>query len=101
MTSSKPQNWETVATAAKSHLAETLSLIHPPLPSYPSDYPNPLPDNVTAIPGQVLTVDEIRITELLPEEILAEIAGGKLAAVAVANAFMRRAGVASHLVGFP
>ena len=98
----KPKNqrkpWQEVAAEAQAYRDATLASIRPSLPEIPS----PLPRNVLDIPRQILQPEEVRITEMLPEELLSTIAKGELTAVAVTTAFLRRAGVCQGLVGlFP
>ncbi|KAI9733086.1 MAG: hypothetical protein M1834_003633 [Cirrosporium novae-zelandiae] len=85
--------WQEVAQKAQKYREETFAQVKPPIPDVPSE----LPLNVTGIPKEVLTAEEIDITESLPEELLSRIHSGKLKSVDVANAFLRRAGVASKL----
>lgn len=57
-----------------------------------------LPSNVTSLLGKVLTDEEISITQKPVQELLELLATGKLTAVVVIRAFLRRAAVAQNLV---
>lgn len=61
--------------------------------------PKQLPTNVTSIPKDVLTEEEIKITSYDVPELLEEIRSKRLSCVAVTKAFLRRAALAQHLVG--
>jgi hypothetical protein len=49
-------------------------------------------------PAKVLHPDDVRITEMLPESLLALLASGELTATEVTTAFLRRAVIAQKLV---
>jgi hypothetical protein len=88
-------SWETLAKKARAVRDESLAAIDPPLPRLPSK----LPRDVTGIPAQVLTPEEVEITETHDATSLAQaIASKKYSAVTVVKAFLRRAGVAQLLV---
>lgn len=57
-----------------------------------------LPPNVMSLPAQLLADDEIAITQKPVQELLELLATGKLTAIVVARAFLRRAAVAQNLV---
>ncbi|KAL8767311.1 MAG: hypothetical protein Q9209_006149 [Squamulea sp. 1 TL-2023] len=86
-------SWQDIAATAQDLRDASIVQVNPPVPDAPSD----LPKNVTGIPKQVLTVDEILITEIAPEKLLSSLASGKLTSTAVVNAFLRRAGLAQKL----
>jgi len=50
------------------------------------------------MPETMLDPFEIRITQLPPEELVAELAKGEMTARAVTNAFLRRAALAQRVV---
>ncbi len=87
-------SWEDIAATAQELRDASISRIVPPVP----DVPQKLANNVTNIPKQLLTTDEILITETLPEDLLSSLASGKITSTAVVNAFLRRAGLAQKLV---
>lgn len=96
----KPKRpWQEVAREAQQHRASTIAAVQPQLPALPQ----PLPGNVTAIAGQVLSHRERYITSLSVNALLDALAGRsigeRLRAVEVANAFLRRAALAQKLVG--
>lgn len=93
--SSSSPSWQQITKASQAHRDATLSALDPPLPVLPAD----LPLDVTRLPRDVLTAEEVRITELMPEEVVAQLASRELSAVQVTKAFLRRAGLAQMLVG--
>jgi amidase len=92
----KLRPWQEIAAEAQKHRDATIALVQPPLPPLPV----PLPKNVTSIPATILTPEELQITESLPETLLRELVAGRLTAVGVTRAFLRRAGVAQGLVWY-
>ncbi|KAL8841132.1 MAG: hypothetical protein Q9176_003473 [Flavoplaca citrina] len=86
-------SWKDIAATAQELRDASISRIYPPVP----DVPQKLANNVTNIPKQLLTTDEILITETLPEDLLPSLASGKITSTAVVNAFLRRAGLAQKL----
>jgi amidase len=92
MASSK--SWQDVAREAQEYRDASIARVTPSIPELPKE----LPHDVSQIPKQVLSAEGISITESLPEELLSALSKGKLSAVAVVNAFLRRAGVAQGLV---
>ena len=87
-------SWEDIAATAQELRDASIDRIDPPVP----DVPQKLAKNVTNIPKQLLTTDEILITETLPEDLLPSLASGKITSTAIVNAFLRRAGLAQKLV---
>lgn len=86
--------WQDIARIAQEHRDRSIAKITPAVPEVPSD----LPANVTNIPKELLSKSELSITESAPENLLANLASGKLASVKVTTAFLRRAGLAQKLV---
>ena len=89
---SKP--WQDIAAHVQARRDATIAQIIPAIPRVAKD----LPTNVTEIPKRLLDSSEVRITEMLPEELLKELSIGKLSSEEVTNAFLRRAGLAQRLV---
>ncbi|KAL8662870.1 MAG: hypothetical protein Q9168_008190 [Polycauliona sp. 1 TL-2023] len=85
--------WQDIAATAQELRDASISRIDPPVPDVPQD----LPKNVTGIPKQLLTPDEILITETVPEELISSLASGKITSAVLVNAFLRRAGLAQKL----
>jgi Asp-tRNA(Asn)/Glu-tRNA(Gln) amidotransferase A subunit family amidase len=54
--------------------------------------------NVTGIPAKLLAGETVLITEKLPEQLISDLASGKLTSTVVTKAFLQRAGLASKLV---
>lgn len=90
----KPRPWQDIAREAQEHRDATIALIKPMLPPLPAH----LPKNVMNIPATLLTPAELRTTDMVPEDLLRELAEGRLTAEAVTTAFLRRAGMAQGLV---
>ena len=88
------QTWEDIAWYAKQHRDASLEKVVPAVPVLPKN----IPLDVTKIPKEILTKEEIEITEKSTEELLPLLASGELSAAAVTQAFLRRAGVAQKLV---
>lgn len=86
-------SWQDVATAIQKHRDTTIAAVSPQIPEVPTE----LPLNVTKLPSVLLSKDEISITEMAPEALLSSMAEGTLSATTVANAFLRRAGLAQKL----
>ena len=78
----------------QKHRADIIAAVKPAVPEPPAD----LPLNVTGIPKTLLSEEVMSITEMLPEQLLPEVANGKLTSTAVTTAFLQRAGLASRLV---
>ena len=78
----------------QKHRADTIAAVKPAVPDPPAD----LPCNVTGIPKSLLSEEVVSITDMLPEQLLLELANGKLTSTAVTTAFLQRAGLASRLV---
>ena len=88
------KNWKEVAKTAQELRDKSLAALEPPLPEVPTE----LPLNVTHLPRQLLTKEEVAITESLTEDLVASLASGKLKSLDVTKAFLRRAGLAQKLV---
>ena len=93
--SNKPKrHWEEVAQEAQAYRDASIARLDLDL----SSIPTPLPRNVLSIPAQVLSADDIEITKLKTEELLALLANGLLGAETVVTAFLHRAAVAQKVV---
>ena len=86
--------WKGIAKAMQRHRADTIAAVNPPVPEPPED----IPLNVTSIPRSVLSEDVVTITETSTEQLLQQLASGKLTSTQVTTAFLQRAGLASRLV---
>lgn len=71
----------------------TIAALDPALPDI-----SEIPSNTISVAKQVLTADEVRITESTVERLVPQLADGTLSAIDVAKAFLRRAGLAQKLV---
>lgn len=96
ITTSAGYTWQQVAEDRQKHRDATIAAVAPSVPAVPKE----LPLNVTSIPKELLTSDEIEITEMKVEDLVPALAEGKLSAVDVTNAFLRRAAVAQALVSY-
>ena len=86
--------WEAVAESMRKARDDSIAAVEPAVPEPPSE----LPLNVTGIPKQLLSEDVVQITESSPQDLVAQLASGKLTSTAVTRAFLQRAGLASKLV---
>lgn len=86
--------WQDIVREAQGRRDESVALVTPKLPKLP----DPLPATVVGVPSQILTLEELKITEMLPEDLLKSLASGSLTTAAVTAAFLRRAVVAQKLV---
>lgn len=86
------RDWRDVACEAQAHRDRTIAEV---LGSRPQ---SELPQNVTGLAGELLSDDERSITETLPEDLVLELAEGKLTSTKTVQAFLRRAAVAQCLV---
>lgn len=93
VTTASGATWQEVATDRQRYRDETIAAIEPALPDILSP-----PLNVTPIAKDVLTEEELRITESKVEELAPQLAKGYLSAVTVVKAFLRRAALAQKLV---
>lgn len=95
-TLSKP-SWQEIVKQAQNVRNASLELVEPAIPDVPSE----LPLDVTEIPKYLLSTEEVVITQTTPEDLVISLASGRLTSVAVATAFLRRAGIAQKLVWPP
>lgn len=87
------KSWQEVAKTAQDHRDASIRQLEPPVPQIHAQ----LPLDRTEIPKSLLTAEEVAITETPPEELVAYLATGKYTSTVVANAFLRRAGIAQTL----
>jgi amidase len=86
-------SWEEVAADRQKHRAATIAAIEPALPEIKD-----VSLNTISVAKQVLTAEEIKITESLVEDLVPQLAKGELSSVAVTKAFLRRAALAQQVV---
>ena len=96
VTISSGANWQEVAADRQKHRDATISALKPALPNL-----SQLPLNTIGLAKQVLSVDEIKITETTVEKLVLQLAKGKLSSTTVTKAFLRRAGLAQKAVCLP
>jgi amidase len=88
--------WQEVAAGMQRHRDETIMAVRPPLPSNLKHLTLPL--DLTGIPNQILSPQEIEITHLKVEDLAALLAKSELSAIDVITAYLRSAGLAQKLV---
>ena len=86
--------WQEIAKEVQDYRDASVARVKPHLP----DIGSPLLKNVLHIPFQTLSKTELQITEAPVEEILSTLASGGVTAIAVTEAYLRRAGLAQKLV---
>ncbi|KAI1775758.1 amidase [Hypoxylon cercidicola] len=86
--------WQDVAADRQRHRDASIAEVRPPVPELT---PEEIPLNTTGIPKKLLTEEEIKITSTDVENLAKKIAAGEWSSTAVANAFLRRAGLAQKL----
>ena len=94
VTTASGATWQEVAADRQDHRDATIAQIDPPIPELKD-----IPLNTIPLAKQVLTAEEIRITESAVEVLAAAVAKGELSAVTVTRAFLRRAALAQKAVG--
>lgn len=85
--------WQDVAADRQKHRDATIAAVEPTLPNVQH-----LPLNTIPLAKQVLTEEEIKITETTIEGLVAQLVKSELSAVSVTTAFLRRAGLAQLAV---
>jgi amidase len=85
--------WQDIAVDRQKHRDATIAAVSPTLPNI-----NHLPLNTVHLAMQVLTSEEIDITESSVEELIWKLARADISSVTVTNAFLRRAALAQVAV---
>ncbi len=88
--------WQEVATDRQKHRDATIEAIEPKLPEIKE-----IPLNTIPLAKQILTPEEIKITETLVEDLIPQLAHGQISSLTVVKAFLRRAALAQKAVCFP
>ena len=91
------KSWQEIAQIAQDLRDKSIQQVKPAIPDVPSE----LPLNVSKLPRELLSKAEVDITETSPEGLLDLLASGKITSTEVAEAFLRRAGLAQELVCRP
>ena len=86
--------WQEVAKAAQEYRDASIVRVEPAVPEVPKE----LALDVTKLPQELLSEQEVEITHSLAEDLITSISSGKLSCTAVIKAFLRRAGLAQRLV---
>lgn len=86
--------WQEVAADRQKYRDATLAEIQPAFPETVSE----IALNTLPIAKELLTAEEIKITETTTEDLAAQLAKSQISAVTVAQAFLRRAALAQKLV---
>lgn len=87
-------SWQEVAKAAQDYRDASIARVEPAVP----DVPKELPLDVSRIPQELLSRQEVEITQSLAEDLITSIGSGQLSSTTVTKAFLRRAGLAQRLV---
>ena len=95
VTTASGATWQEVAADRQKYRDKTIAAIESPIPEV-----NEVPLNTTAIVKQILSSEEIGITESLVEDLTLKLAKGEISAVTVTKAFLRRAALAQVAVSF-
>lgn len=85
--------WQQVAADRQAYRDATITSIEPSIPDITD-----MPLNTLPLVKNILTAEEIKITESTVEELAPLLAKGELSAVTVTKAFLRRAGLAQKAV---
>lgn len=85
--------WQDIAREVQDYRDASIDRIQPAIPMLPAS----LPPYILDIPSQVLSHQEIQITETAPEDLLSKLTSGEITATSVTTAFLRRAGLAQKL----
>jgi amidase len=85
--------WQEVAADRQRHRDATISVIEPRIPDITD-----LPLNTISLAKQILTPEEIKITETLVENLALNLINGEVSSVTVVKAFLRRAALAQKAV---
>jgi amidase len=88
------KSWQEIAQKAQEYRDASVAQSYSDI----AELPNNPPNNVFGLLRQNLTQEEIHITEMLAEDLLAALAAGQLTATTVTRAFLRRASLAQRLV---
>ncbi|MCJ1378120.1 hypothetical protein MMC17_001216 [Xylographa soralifera] len=92
-TSSEKASWQEVAKTAQEYRDASIGRVEPAVPNVPQY----LPRDVTSIPKELLSKEEVEITQTLTEDLLKSLASGELTSTTITKAFLRRAGLAQKL----
>lgn len=93
VTTASGASWQEVAKDRQRYRDETIAAVKPTIPDITD-----IPLNTLSVVNQVLTADEVHITEATVEDLVDKLAKGELSSTEVANAFLRRAGLAQKVV---
>ncbi len=88
------KTWQDIANVAQEYRDASINHVEPAIPAVP----NSLPLDRTGVPKYLLSTEEVVITQMPPEQLIASLSAGKLTSIAVTTAFLRRAGLAQALV---
>ncbi len=88
------RHWQDIAKEAQDYRDASINRVEPAVPAVPEV----LLQDRTVVPKDLLSAEEILITQTAPEDLLNSLASGKFTSTTVIKAFLRRAGVAQALV---
>jgi hypothetical protein len=86
-------SWQDVSADRQKYRDETIAAVEPALPDIKD-----VPLNTIPLAKEVLTPEEIKITESTVEDLVAQLSEGEISSVTVTKAFLRRAGLAQKAV---
>ena len=91
--------WQGIAKEAQDHRDASLDRVPSGFPGALEKYISSkgLPQNSMSVPSKILSLTELEITEMAPEELLEALATRRLRATEVTTAFLRRAVIAQKL----
>jgi amidase len=100
------RSWQEIAKQAQDHRDASLAQVKPGLPdSFATlegtleDVQSHLQKGVAIMAAvKILHPDDVKITEMLPERLIAALASGDLSTTEVTTAFLRRAAISQKLV---
>lgn len=88
------QSWQEAASKAKQHCEDTLAEVPGSIPHITKE----LTRNVTGVPGELLSKEDLKITNQNAEQLLDSLAAQRVTSVAITTAFLRQAALAQRLV---
>lgn len=90
------KSWQETAREVQATRDRSIEEVDPKIAALPEQHV----ERVIGIPRKYLNSSEQAITESPAETLVASLASGKLTALAVSNAFLRRAAIAQKLVSW-
>ncbi|KAI1497874.1 acetamidase [Biscogniauxia marginata] len=95
VTTAAGATWQEIAADRQRHRDASIAKLDPPLPNL---HAGDIPLNTTNLSKNLLTEEELTITETTVENLIEKLASGQWSSMTVVKAFLRRAGLAQKLV---